>query len=316
MNNEEKQNICIIAGPTAVGKSDISIKVAKALCGEIISADSAQVYKYMDIGTAKLKNEEMQGIRHYMIDEVYPDEKFSAAVFRERARSYIDEIRKRGNLPIIVGGTGLYIKSLLDNFIFTGSDEKYRKELRSMALEYGNEYVHDMLKDVDIISYEKLHPNDLKRIIRALEVYKQTGKPITYFQKESKRKPSKFNLAYICLNMNREKIYQRINERVDIMVAAGLIEEVEGLLNRGYDRKSTSLQALGYKEIINYMMGEMSKEEAIELLKKNTRNYAKRQLTWFKGDERVFWVNVEGYRNKEDIIENIARYIAGNVSLI
>lgn len=316
MNNEEKQNICIIAGPTAVGKSDISIKVAKALCGEIISADSAQVYKYMDIGTAKLKNEEMQGIRHYMIDEVYPDEKFSAAVFRERALSYIDEISKRGNLPIIVGGTGLYIKSLLDNFIFTGSDEKYRKELRSMALEYGNEYVHDMLKDVDIISYEKLHPNDLKRIIRALEVYKQTGKPITYFQKESKRKPSKFNLAYICLNMNREKIYQRINERVDIMVAAGLIEEVEGLLNRGYDRKSTSLQALGYKEIINYMMGEMSKEEAIELLKKNTRNYAKRQLTWFKGDERVFWVNVEGYRNKEDIIENIARYIAGNVSLI
>lgn len=316
MNNEEKQNICIIAGPTAVGKSDISIKVAKALCGEIISADSAQVYKYMDIGTAKLKNEEMQGIRHYMIDEVYPDEKFSAAVFRERALSYIDKISKRGNLPIIVGGTGLYIKSLLDNFIFTGSDEKYRKELRSMALEYGNKYVHDMLKDVDIISYEKLHPNDLKRIIRALEVYKQTGKPITYFQNESKRKPSKFNLAYICLNMNREKIYQRINERVDIMVADGLIEEVEGLLNRGYDRKSTSLQALGYKEIINYMMGEMSKEEAIELLKKNTRNYAKRQLTWFKGDERVFWVNVEGYRNKEDIIENIARYIAGNVSLI
>ncbi|NLN48316.1 MAG: tRNA (adenosine(37)-N6)-dimethylallyltransferase MiaA, partial [Clostridiales bacterium] len=299
MNNEEKQNICIIAGPTAVGKSDISIKVAKALCGEIISADSAQVYKYMDIGTAKLKNEEMQGIRHYMIDEVYPDEKFSAAVFRERALPYIDDISERGNLPIIVGGTGLYIKSLLDNFIFTGSDEKYRKELRDMALERGNEYVHDMLKDVDIISYEKLHPYNLKRIIRALEVYKQTGKPITYFQEESKRKPSKFNLAYICLNMDREKIYKRINERVDLMVADGLIEEVEGLLYKGYDRKSTSLQALGYKEIIYYLVGEMNKEEAIELLKKNTRNYAKRQLTWFKGDERVFWVNVEGYRNKE-----------------
>ncbi len=316
MNNEEKQNICIIAGPTAVGKSDISIKVAMALCGEIISADSAQVYKYMDIGTAKLKNEEMQGIRHYMIDEVYPDEKFSAAVFRERALPYIDDISERGNLPIIVGGTGLYIKSLLDNFIFTGSDEKYRKELRDMALERGNEYVHDMLKDVDIISYEKLHPNNLKRIIRALEVYKQTGKPITYFQEESKRKPSKFNLAYICLNMDREKIYKRINERVDLMVADGLIEEVEGLLYKGYDRKSTSLQALGYKEIIYYLVGEMNKEEAIELLKKNTRNYAKRQLTWFKGDERVFWVNVEGYRNKEDIVENIVRYIAGNVSLI
>lgn len=311
-----KQNICIIAGPTAVGKSDISIKVAKALCGEIISADSAQVYKYMDIGTAKLKTEEMQGIKHYMIDEVYPDEKFSTAVFREKALSYIDEISGRGNLPIIVGGTGLYIKSLLDNFIFTGSDEKYRKELRSMALKYGNEYVHEKLKNVDPPSYDKLHPNDSKRIIRALEVYKQTGKPITYFQEESKKKPNRFNLAYICLNMSREKIYNRINDRVDIMMANGLADEVEDLLNRGYSRNLTSLQALGYKEVINYLTGEMSKEEAIDLLKKNTRNYAKRQLTWFKGDERVFWINVEGYRNKEDIVENIVRYIAGNVSLI
>lgn len=316
MCDKKKQNICIIAGPTSVGKSDISIKVAESLFGEIISADSAQVYRYMDIGTAKLKEDEMQGIKHYMLDEVYPDEKFSTAVFRDKALVYIDEISRKGKLPIVVGGTGLYIKSLLDNFIFTGSDEKYRKELSDLALEYGKEYVHGLLKPIDPASYNKLHPNDLKRIIRALEVYRQTGKPITYFQDESQKKPNRFNLAYVCLNMDRERIYSRINERVDIMVANGLIKEVESLLDMGYDRNLTSLQALGYKEIISYLMGEIGIEVAIDLLKKNTRNYAKRQLTWFKGDKRVFWINVEGYRNKGDIIENIVRYIAGNVPLI
>ena len=313
-----KQNICIIAGPTAVGKSDISIEVAKSLCGEIISADSAQVYKYMNVGTAKINEEEMQGIKHYMIDEVYPDEKFSAAVFRKKALSYINEIGSRNKLPIIVGGTGLYISSLLDNFEFTDSfiDEGYRKHLQNVASIKGNEYVHSKLKGIDPTSYNKLHPNDLRRIIRALEVYKQTQKPISYFQEESKKKPCNFNLAYICLNMNRELIYERINFRVDNMISKGLIEEVEKLLNLGYSKDLVSLQALGYKEIIYYIEGKMAKEEAAELLKKNTRNYAKRQLTWFRGDSRVFWINIEGYRNKSDIVENIIRYAAGNVSLI
>lgn len=313
-----KQNICIIAGPTAVGKSDISIEVAKSLCGEIISADSAQVYKYMNVGTAKINEEEMQGIKHYMIDEVYPDEKFSAAVFRKKALSYINEISSKNKLPIIVGGTGFYISSLLDNFEFTDSfiDESYRKHLQNVASIKGNEYVHNKLKSIDSISYNKLHPNDLRRIIRALEVYKHTKKPISYFQEESKKKPCNYNLAYICLNMKRESIYERINTRVENMINEGLIEEVEKLLDLGYSKDLVSLQALGYKEIIYYIEGKMTKEEAAELLKKNTRNYAKRQLTWFRGDSRVFWINIEGYRNKSDIVENIIRYAAGNVSLI
>ncbi len=313
-----KQNICIIAGPTAVGKSDISIEVAKSLCGEIISADSAQVYKYMNVGTAKINEEEMQGIKHYMIDEVYPDEKFSAAVFRKKALSYINEISSKNKLPIIVGGTGFYISSLLDNFEFTDSfiDESYRKHLQNVASIKGNEYVHNKLKGIDSISYNKLHPNDLRRIIRALEVYKHTKKPISYFQEESKKKPCNYNLAYICLNMKRESIYERINTRVENMINEGLIEEVEKLLDLGYSKDLVSLQALGYKEIIYYIEGKMTKEEAAELLKKNTRNYAKRQLTWFRGDSRVFWINIEGYRNKSDIVENIIRYAAGNVSLI
>ena len=313
-----KQNICIIAGPTAVGKSDISIEVAKSLCGEIISADSAQVYKYMNVGTAKINEEEMQGIKHYMIDEVYPDEKFSAAVFRKKALSYINEISSKNKLPIIVGGTGFYISSLLDNFEFTDSfiDESYRKHLQNVASIKGNEYVHNKLKGIDSISYNKLHPNDLRRIIRALEVYKHTKKPISYFQEKSKTKPCNYNLAYICLNMKRESIYERINTRVENMINEGLIEEVEKLLDLGYSKDLVSLQALGYKEIIYYIEGKMTKEEAAELLKKNTRNYAKRQLTWFRGDSRVFWINIEGYRNKSDIVENIIRYAAGNVSLI
>ena len=189
-----KQKLCIIAGPTAVGKSSIALRIAKKLSGEIISADSAQVYKYMDIGTAKISNDEMEGIKHYMIDELYPDQGFSVALFRDKAEGYIHDINLRGNLPIVVGGTGLYINSLLDNLDFTDSivDEDYRNEMKGVAAEKGNEYVHRMLKDIDEASYDKLHPNDLKRVIRALEVYKYTGKPISYFQMLSKQQPCKY----------------------------------------------------------------------------------------------------------------------------
>lgn len=313
-----KQKLCIIAGPTAVGKTNISILVAQKLCGEIISADSAQVYKYMDIGTAKITNDEMKGIKHYMINEVFPDENFSAAIFKEKAERYIEDISLRGKLPIIVGGTGLYINSLLNNLEFTDSiiDIDFRNEMRQLASEKGNEYIHQMLKNVDEYSYAKLHPNDLKRVIRALEVYRHTGKPISYFQMLSKQQPCRYEYAYICLSMNRSRLYDRIEIRVDNMIKNGLIEEVKKLIELGYKKEHTALQALGYKEIIDYLQGDYSLEEAIETLKKNTRHYAKRQLTWFRNDERTFWINADNYFSLSAMAENIIRYAAGKISLI
>lgn len=318
LTTKELPKICILAGPTAVGKTDISLALARNLCGEIISADSAQVYRHMNIGTAKLKEEEMQGIRHYMIDEVNPDEDFSVANFRDKAELYIRDINERGKLPIITGGTGLYINSLLDNLDFTKSisDEEFRKEMQEVADRKGSEYVHAMLEAVDPASFARLHPNDLRRAIRALEVYKSTGKPISYFQEESKKQPPRYQYAYITLTMDREKLYGRIEQRVDKMMAEGLVEEVEGLLGMGYGRELTSMQALGYKEIVNYLQGDISREEAIRILKRDTRHYAKRQLTWFRRDSRIYWLDTDSFYKKETLVENIIRYIAGKIVMI
>lgn len=312
------KRVCIIAGPTAVGKSNISISVAKSLNGEIISADSAQVYKHMNIGTAKLNSTEMKGIKHYLIDEIYPNESFSVAVFKNKAKNYIKSINKSSKLPIIVGGTGLYIKSLLDNLDFTESiiDKEYRAYMTSLAKEKGNKYVHNKLKLIDPISFKKLHPNDLRRVIRALEVYKHTRKPISYYQIESQKLKTQYEFAYICLHAKRETIYEKINMRVDRMIEEGLIDEVRNLMDLGYNKNMVSMQALGYKEIIAYIEGKYSKEEAIEILKRNTRRYAKRQLTWFRADPRIFWINTESYRDSNDIAENIIRYFAGKVTLV
>lgn len=313
-----KPKICILVGPTGVGKTDVSIELAKALNGEIISADSAQVYKYMDVGTAKANEEEMQGIKHHMIDEVYPDQSFSVAQFRDRAEVYIQEISAKGKLPIIVGGTGLYINSLLNNLEFTKSvgDEAYRLEMQSIADEKGNEYLHEMLKDIDPESYERLHPNDTRRVIRALEVYKFTGKTISHFQEESKKAPSKYDFAFVGLAMDRQKLYDRINRRVDIMLEKGLVAEVQKLLDMGYDRSLVSMQALGYKEIVQYLMGEITLEEALFILKRDSRHYAKRQLTWFRRDERIQWFNIDEYSNKGILVKNIINYIAGKIYLL
>lgn len=310
--------ICILAGPTAVGKTEVSLALARNLCGEIISADSAQVYKYMDIGTAKLSEDEMQGIRHYMIDEVTPDMDFSVAHFKERAELYIKDIGERGKLPIITGGTGLYINSLLNNLDFTDSicDEEFRKEMKEIAVQKGSAYVHSMLEAVDPAAYKRLHPNDLRRVIRALEVYKHTGRPISYFQEESRKQPPRYQYAYISLTMERQKLYDRIDRRVDKMIASGLIEEVEGLLRMGYGRELNSMQALGYKEIADYLNGLITKEEAVRILKRDTRHYAKRQLTWFRGDKRVNWVHIDSFYRKDLLLENIIRYIAGKIPLI
>ena len=315
---KELPKICILTGPTAVGKTDISLALARKLCGEIISADSAQVYKYMNIGTAKLKEDEMQGIKHYMIDEVTPDMDFSVALFRERAEAYIRDINERGKLPIITGGTGLYINSLIDNLDFTDSisDEEFRREMRELARCKGPEYVHGRLEAVDAASYNKLHPNDLRRVIRALEVYKSIGKPISYYQEKSRKQPPKYEFAYIALTMDRKKLYDRIDGRVDEMISKGLVEEVEGLIEAGYDTGMNSMQALGYKEISDYLQGAVSMDEAVKILKRNTRHYAKRQLTWLRRDKRVNWIDIDSFYKKDILLENIIRYIAGKIPLI
>lgn len=308
-----KKNLVIIAGPTASGKTAISLEIAKRLNGEIISADSMQIYKYMDIGTAKITEDEKQGIPHYMIDEVDPSEEFSVALFREKAGKYIDDITSRGKLPIVVGGTGLYINSLTYALDFSdGSEDKeYRDYLESVATEKGKEYVHEMLKEVDKESYERLFPNDLKRVIRALEVYKLTGKTISQVQKESREKDIEYNLAYIALNMNRETLYQRINKRVDIMFENGLVDEVKSLLSKGYTKDMTSMQAIGYKEVLDYFDGKVTLDEIKDIIKQSSRRYAKRQLTWFRKDKRVKWFEIDKFEDSKEALENIVEYIEG-----
>lgn len=313
-----KKPLFILAGPTSVGKTDISIELAKILDGEIISADSMQVYKYMDIGTAKPTIEEMDGVPHHLIDVVYPDQDFSVAVFREMAGQLIDDILKRGKLPMVVGGTGLYVNSLTYSLDFTEtiSDQKYRDYLNKIADELGNSYIHNMLKDIDIDSYNRLHENDRKRIIRALEIYKHTGKTISEYQRQSREKDIEYDLCMVGLIMDRQKLYDRINLRVDIMMEKGLLDEVKRLLSMGYTKDLTSLQGLGYKEIISYLEGEYSLEGAIYNIKQGTRHFAKRQLTWFRREERMHWVNLDDFDNRNDVLKNIAQYIAGKISLV
>ncbi|KPU44846.1 tRNA dimethylallyltransferase [Oxobacter pfennigii] len=311
-----KKPLFILVGPTAVGKTEISIKLAKVFKSEIISADSMLVYKYMDIGTAKPTPKEMDGVRHHLIDVVNPDEEFSVALFREKAVKHIDDLISSNKLPIVAGGTGLYINSLTYALDFTEtiSDWDYRNSLLDMAKEKGNAYVHNMLKAVDIDSFNRLHENDLKRIIRALEVYKYTGKTITEVQIGSRKKAIDYDLCMIGLISDRQKLYEKINKRVDIMLEKGLVNEVKSLLDMGYTKDLTSMQGLGYKEIISFLEGEYSFEEAVYRLKQSTRHFAKRQLTWFRREERIHWVNVDEYEDTDSIVQNIAHHVAGKLS--
>jgi tRNA dimethylallyltransferase len=306
----------ILVGPTAVGKTDISIQLSKLLNGAVISADSMQVYKYMDIGTAKPTKEEMAGVKHYLIDELYPDEDYSVAVFRRMAGNYIDEILSKDKLPMVVGGTGLYINSLTFNLDFTEAicDSEYRQYLQNLSMINGNSYIHNMLKEVDIDSFNRLHENDTKRIIRALEVYKITGKSISYYQYESRKKPIDYDLCMVGLIMDRQKLYDRINKRVDKMVDQGLVREVERLLSMGYSKDLTSMQGLGYKEIIAFLEGEYSLQDAVEKSKLSTRHFAKRQLTWFRREQRIHWVNIDDYNDMNSIIKNIAHFVQEKLS--
>lgn len=296
----EQIPLIVIVGPTAVGKTGLSIELARKIGAEIVSADSMQIYKHMDIGTAKPTLEEQKGIRHYLMDEILPDEEFSVARYKEMADGYIREIRAKGKLPMMVGGTGLYVNTVVDNIRFSQTicDWDYRNELNEIARKKGNGYLHDMLESVDPEAAKKLHPNDIRRVIRALEVYKYTGLPITKHQEESRKEPTPYHTALIGLTMEREKLYSRINERVDLMLQQGLVAEVEKLTHMGYHREATAMQGLGYKEMISYLCGESTLEEAVEILKRDTRRYAKRQLTWFRKDERIYWIDMD--KDKSD----------------
>ena len=303
-----KENLFIRVGPTGIGKTNLSIELAKALNGEIISADSMQIYKYMDIGTAKVSKDEMKGVPHYLVDIVNPDEDFTVSNYKENAKKIISEINLKGKLPIVVGGTGLYINSLIYDLNFTKvtSDNKLRDRLEDIGNEYGNEFLHNKLKNIDKISAEKINKNDRKRVIRAIEIYKITGKPMSTHNKDFRKPNNEYNETIIGLNMDRAKLYEKINHRVDLMINDGLIDEVKFLLNMGYNKNLVSMQGIGYKEIIMYLEGNISLEESIQIIKKGSRNYAKRQLTWFRRNKQIHWVNIDDYSDFNILVEELA----------
>jgi tRNA dimethylallyltransferase len=293
--------LIIIAGPTACGKTAVSVELAQRINAEIISADSMQVYKGMDIGTAKVRPEETKGIKHYLIDEFEPDEDFSVAVFKQRAVNYIDEIYGKDKLPIIAGGTGFYINSVIydNNFDDEETDTSIRDELNEFLEKNGKEALYELLKEVDKKSCEKIHINNTKRVIRAIEFYRQSGKKISEHNEEEKKKQPAYNYRLYVLNMNRERLYERINKRIDIMLDDGLVEEVKSLLEK-YSSDLVSMQGLGYKEFVPYLNGECSLDEAVENLKKSTRHFAKRQLTWFKHQcEDAVWIDMDAMNAEE-----------------
>ena len=287
-----KPKVIVICGPTASGKTSLSIEVAKKIDGEIISCDSMQIYKEMNIGTAKPTVEEMQGIPHYMLDFVLPSERYSVADFKEAATDRIEDILKREKVPIIVGGTGLYVDALTKNITYPEIeiDLEYRKQLEELIKENGLESLHEEAKKIDEKAMQTISKNDKKRIMRVLEIYHQTGKTKTQLESESRLTPPPYEYIVFAINMEREKLYERINKRVDIMIDQGLIEEVEALTKK-YEEFPTAMQGLGYKEVVSYLKKEITKEEMIEKLKMETRRYAKRQLTWFRKDENIKWID-------------------------
>lgn len=302
------QPMVILTGPTAVGKTALSIELAKRINGAVISADSMQVYKHMDIGSAKILPEEMQGIPHYMIDELEPEEEFHVVRFVEMAKKYLAEIYAAGKIPIIAGGTGFYIQALLYDIDFTDqeSDEAYRSRLETLAKEQGREKLHEMLREVDPASAEAIHANNMKRVIRALEFYHLTGKRISEHNEQERKKSSPYNFAYFVLTDDRTKLYERIDKRVDHMIEQGLVDEVQKLKEMGCHRDMVAMQGLGYKEILAYLDGELTLEEAVYIIKRETRHFAKRQLTWFKREREVFWVEKDAYNYQEDkMLEDI-----------
>lgn len=292
-----KKPLIVLTGPTAVGKTKLSIALAKAVNGEIISADSMQVYRYMDVGSAKITPDEMDGVPHHLVDVLDPTEDFNIVLFQQLAKKSMEEIYSKGRIPILVGGTGFYIQAITRDIDFTQSeqDDSYRKELEALAAEKGSSFLHDMLASVDPKSAEDIHENNVKRVIRALEFYKQNGTRISEHNEEQKEHVSPYNLAYFVLNAPRPLLYERIDARVDEMLKNGLVEEVKDLQRMGCHREMVSMQGLGYKEILSWLGGEYPYEEAIRILKRDTRHFAKRQLTWFRRELETLWINKDEF---------------------
>lgn len=310
----EKKPLVILTGPTAVGKTALSIKLASEIGGEIISADSMQVYRQMDIGSAKIKPEEMGGIPHHLIDILEPEQEFNVCLFEKLALEAMEQIYERGHIPVVVGGTGFYIQALLYQIDFTEeeTDTAFRDKLWRLGEEKGNHYLHELLRKVDPESAEEIHENNRKRVIRALEFYENSGKPISTHNKEQRQKTSAYNSCYFVLTDDRKKLYERIESRVDQMLSKGLVDEVRTLKERGCNASMVSMQGLGYKEILEYLDGRCSLLEAVEKIKKETRHFAKRQLTWFRREKDVIWLDKQAFAYDEDavlscILENLRK---------
>lgn len=299
-----KRPLIILTGPTAVGKTHLSIALAKAVNGEIISADSMQVYQQMDIGTAKIRPEEMDGVVHHLVDVLSPMEEFNIVKFQTMAKACMEEIYRKGKIPILVGGTGFYIQAVLYDIDFTQTceDKEYRKQLWDYAKEEGEEALHHLLAQKDPKAAKEIHPNNVKKVIRALEFYESTGQQISKHNEEQRKKESPYRFLYFVLNQDREILYERIEKRIEQMIEEGLVDEVKALKDQGCHRDMVSMKGLGYKEILAYLDGEMSLDEATDLLKKETRHFAKRQLTWFRREKEPIWIEKGEFKNEEDIL--------------
>ena len=314
MSENKKNPMIILTGPTAVGKTDLSIQLAKAMNGEIISADSMQVYRHMDIGSAKVTPEEMDGVPHHLIDVLEPEEEFNVVVFQKLAKEALTGIYERGHIPIIVGGTGFYIQALLYDIDFTENDgdTAIRRELEKLAQTQGAGCLHQMLQEIDPESAAAIHQNNVKRVIRAIEFYRQTGKKISLHNEQEREKQSPYQFLYYVLDTDRKTLYERIDRRVDRMMEHGLVDEVKHLADMGCTRDMVSMQGLGYKEILDYLSGEIPLEEAVYILKRDTRHFAKRQITWFKRERDVRWLELEQFQNdRKKVLEHILDEIEG-----
>ena len=307
MNKKERKPLLILTGPTAAGKTALSIRLAKAVGGEIISADSMQVYKRMNIGTAKIRPEEMQGVPHFLVDVLEPEEEFNVVRFQEMAKEAMEGIYERGHIPIVVGGTGFYIQALLYDIDFSvhEDEETYRRELTALAQEKGKEYLYEMLRKVDAEYAASLHANNVKKVIRALEYYHETGEKLSAHNASQREKESLYRFAYFVLNEKRERLYERIDARVDAMMREGLAAEVQELVKEGYARELVSMQGIGYKEFFDYFDGTKTLEETVEQIKKDTRHFAKRQLTWFRREKDVIWLDKGAYADEDALLDAV-----------
>ena len=303
------KDLIVLTGPTAVGKTSLSIALAKAVGGEIISADSMQVYKYMNIGTAKITEEEKCGIPHFLIDELEPDEEFNVTIFKNKVMGYIKDIKSRGKVPIIVGGTGFYIQSVIYDINFNeyGDDSNVRKKYEAMAETIGKSELHKKLALVDREYADSVSENNVKKVVRALTFFEMTGEKLSEHNKRERERSSPFDFAYFVLTMDRKKLYERIDKRVDLMFDMGLVEEVKALMAKGYDKSLVSMQGIGYKEVIDYLSGKTSLEECIDIIKRDTRHFAKRQLTWFKREKVVTYIDKDEFVSEDKCLKEMLR---------